>query len=134
MTEHTTPSQPESGEPAQATAPIPEVSAAAPSNPEPTPPLAPSGSGPSRGLLIGGVVLGLVGIAGVSFTAGYWVSEATDHHGGHSMHQNRPGGAQPHRHGSPERRTVTVHPRTSPSEVPTTPSAAPSTPTPAPGA
>ncbi|RDH12026.1 hypothetical protein [Tsukamurella pulmonis] len=146
MPEPTDP-QPTDPQPAAAqppTAPIPPVVEAAPTGPPPAAPApaaAPSG-GPSRKLLIGAIVFGLIGFSGVSFTAGYWVSELGDHRGGHAMERTGPGGhgAQArlfelHREGGRAERMRP--PGLDPSE-PTAgrttadPSGAPSTPTPAP--
>ncbi|MCS3781322.1 hypothetical protein [Tsukamurella ocularis] len=104
------------------TAPIPPAQAAAPA-PAPAPQeAAPSKTGPSRKLLIAAIVFGLIGISGVSFTAGYWVNEATGKHKGHSMQQRGPGGHDTQRHG-PGRgegpRMYRVTPTAAPSATPT---------------
>ncbi|TWS22581.1 hypothetical protein FK268_19155 [Tsukamurella sputi] len=68
------------------TAPIPPTTA------NPAADAAPSKTGPSRKLLIAAIVFGLIGISGVSFTAGYWTNEVTGKHKGHSMQQRGAGG------------------------------------------
>ncbi|MBS4104130.1 hypothetical protein [Tsukamurella paurometabola] len=110
------------------TAPIPPAPAAAPAAAAPAPAPqepAPSTTGPSRKLLIAAIVFGLIGISGVSFTAGYWVNEATGKHRGHSMQQRGPGGdAQRHGPGRGEgprmyRVTPTAAPSATPNPAPT---------------
>ncbi len=81
---------------------------------------APSKTGPSRALLIAAIVFGLVGLGGVSFTAGYWTSELGGHRGGHAMHQKGPDGAQRHAPGRAEGpRMHRVSPTATPSATPT---------------
>lgn len=75
------------------TAPIPPATAT------PAADAAPSKTGPSRKLLIAAIVFGLIGISGVSFTAGYWVNEVTGTHKGHSMQHRGPGGPDAKQHG-----------------------------------
>lgn len=111
------------------TAPIPPAPAAAPAAAAPTPAqqeAAPSTTGPSRKLLIAAIVFGLIGISGVSFSAGYWVNEATGKHTGHSMQQRGPGGQDAQRHGPGRgegprmyRVTPTATPSATPSPAPT---------------
>lgn len=76
------------------TAPIPPATAT-----PAAPAAAPSKTGPSRKLLIAAIVFGLIGISGVSFTAGYWTNEVTGKHKGHSMKQRGPGGHDAQRNG-----------------------------------
>lgn len=109
----------------------PQATPTAPISPAPPSPPAEGPtptSGPSKKLLIAAIVFGLIGVSGVSFTAGYWTSELGGHHKGHSMHhrghdgkgpQARPGAADHQREGA---RPARMKPSGSPS-----PSAAPST-------
>ncbi|QRY85810.1 hypothetical protein [Tsukamurella tyrosinosolvens] len=103
------------------TAPIPPAAPQAAASPAPQE-AAPSTAGPSRKLLIAAIVFGLIGISGVSFTAGYWVNEVAGSHKGHSMQHRGPGSNDAQRHG-PGRgegpRMYRVTPTATPSATPT---------------
>ncbi|GAB3131381.1 hypothetical protein GCM10027289_17480 [Tsukamurella serpentis] len=100
----------------------------------PAPQEQPAPSGASKKLLVAGIVFGLIGLGGVSFTAGYWVGHEGD--GGHrgKIAEQRFGKHQGDAEGRVDGSERREHRRDGAQRPAPPSSAAPSTPATAPGA